>query len=89
MMQLMHGLTILPMFILVGNAAMDIWGGTIANIAEMTAVTGNLALLCFTVMLAAAPLFILFGWRKQLLFKKPMGLYAFIYGAGSLSRHDT
>ncbi len=76
----LHALGLLPMVLLMGAAILTIVGamGPIEFLA-VSGVLGDVTLILFTAMLACTPLHIVFGWRWVLKFKKPLGLYTFLY----------
>lgn len=53
---------------------------TINPIQDLTHRTGDAAIKLLILSLACTPLTILFGWRQLLALRKPLGLYAFMYG---------
>lgn len=61
------------------------WQGNMALLInpfqDVTFRTGKAALVLLLLSLACTPLNILFGWRQVLALRKPLGLYAFMYGA--------
>jgi sulfoxide reductase heme-binding subunit YedZ len=63
-----------------------IWDGytgnlTVNPIQEITARTGKTALILLTLSLACTPASSLFGFRSALRWRRPLGLYAFLYAA--------
>ena len=64
--------------------AWDFWRGNAAleinPFQFITLRTGKAALILLLLSLACTPLHTLFGWRQVLLWRKPLGLYAFLYG---------
>jgi sulfoxide reductase heme-binding subunit YedZ len=64
--------------------AWDFWQGNMALLInpfqDVTFRTGKAALILLLLSLACTPLNTLFGWRQLLPLRKPLGLYAFMYG---------
>lgn len=62
-----------------------VWGYTsgqwIDPVAEVTSRTGSAALIMLVASLAITPITIVFGWRKIIPARKPLGLYAFLYAS--------
>ncbi len=56
-------------------------GGWIDPTAEITARTGSAALIMLVASLAVTPISFVFGWRKIVPARKPLGLYAFLYAS--------
>jgi methionine sulfoxide reductase heme-binding subunit len=54
---------------------------TVNPIQEATIRTGKYALIWLVLSLACTPLNTLFGWRRALALRRPLGLYAFMYAA--------
>jgi sulfoxide reductase heme-binding subunit YedZ len=63
----------------------DFWQGSMALMInpfqDVTFRTGKAALIFLLLSLAITPLHTVFGWRQLLPLRKPLGLYAFMYGA--------
>jgi len=64
--------------------ALLLWDGwhddlTINPIQEITARTGKSALVLLVLALAVTPLNTLFGWRRLIPLRRPLGVYAFLY----------
>ncbi len=70
-----------PLLLIVWN----FWQGNMALLInpfqDVTFRTGKAALILLLLSLACTPLNIVFGWRQVLPLRKPLGLYAFMYGA--------
>ncbi len=62
----------------------DFWQGNLALLInpfqDITFRTGKAALILLLLSLAVTPLNTLFGWRQIIPLRKPLGLYAFLYG---------
>lgn len=80
MRTLFHGVALLPLIIVMLAAA-----GTAVGLlpgGPFLALTSNLANVStwtFSLLLACMPLHILTGWRWPLTYKRPLGLYTFLY----------
>lgn len=63
----------------------DFWQGNMALLInpfqDITFRTGKAALILLLLSLAVTPLNTVFGWRQVIPLRKPLGLYAFMYGA--------
>lgn len=64
--------------------AWDIWQGNMALLInpfqDVTFRTGKAALILLLLSLAVTPVNTVFGWRQVIPLRKPLGLYAFMYG---------
>lgn len=69
----------LPFIILIFQWQMD--NLTVNPIQAATRFTGDWALIFLLLSLACTPLYILFKWRIPLKFRRPLGLYAFLYAS--------
>ena len=62
----------------------DIWQGNMALLInpfqDVTFRTGKAALILLLLSLAVTPVNTVFGWRQVIPLRKPLGLYAFMYG---------
>jgi len=76
---LVHGLALAPLALLVWNALNH--NLTANPIQAITFRTGKLALLLLVLSLACTPLNTAFGVRTALKWRRPLGLYAFMYAA--------
>ena len=64
------------------QVAWGLWQGRwVDPIAETTSRTGSAAILLLVLSLACTPVNTLLGWRFVLPARKPLGLYAFLYGS--------
>lgn len=54
---------------------------SINPIQDITSHTGKTAIILLVLSLACSPLNMLFGWKRVSAFRKPLGLYAFMYVA--------
>ncbi len=63
------------------HLAWDVWTDNLtANpIQDITARTGKTALVLLVAALAVTPLNTLFGWRRLIPLRRPLGVYAFLY----------
>ncbi len=59
----------------------DVWQGNLsANpIADITSRTGKTALVLLVLSLAVTPANTVFGWRRLIPLRRPLGVYAFVY----------
>lgn len=76
---LVHPLALAPLALLV----LDFFGNNLtANpIQDITLRTGLPALVLLVLSLVCTPLNTLFGWKRVLTLRRPLGLYAFLYAA--------
>ena len=78
----MHLAGIIPMVFIVANTGGALLGiSSIGDIEDMAEGIGSIAMYFFGAMLACTPLYAATGWRRPLGFRKPLGLYAFMYTA--------
>ncbi|MCB0063567.1 MAG: sulfoxide reductase heme-binding subunit YedZ [Caldilineaceae bacterium] len=69
---------LIPLVLLIQGYTSGQW---IDPVAEVTSRTGSAALIMLVASLAVTPVNIVFGWRKIIPARKPLGLYAFFYAA--------
>lgn len=69
---------LVPLVLLVWGYSSGQW---IDPVAEVTSRTGSAALIMLVASLAVTPINIVFGWRKIIPARKPLGLYAFFYAS--------
>jgi sulfoxide reductase heme-binding subunit YedZ len=76
---LIHPLTLLPLLVL----ALDWWASRLGvnpiQAAEQR--TGDIAIVLLGLSLACTPIQTLTGWKQIRIFRRPLGLYAFLYAA--------
>jgi sulfoxide reductase heme-binding subunit YedZ len=72
-----HIAALLPLALLL----FDAWRGDLTEnpIAEITSRTGKTALILLVLSLSVTPANTLFGWRRLIPLRRPLGVYAFVY----------
>ncbi|WP_322507370.1 protein-methionine-sulfoxide reductase heme-binding subunit MsrQ [Anaerolinea sp.] len=76
---LLHSVGWMPLIVLI--VRWQINDLTINPIQAATRFTGDWALIFLLLSLACTPLSLLFKWRQALRFRRPLGLYAFLYAS--------
>lgn len=78
----LHGIALAPLIVVTVTAILTLLGpATALDYLDVSAVITDASQLSFTLMLACTPLTILFSWRWTQPLKRPLGLYAFLYGS--------
>ena len=77
----LHAVAALPLVVVTVTAILTLLGpATALDFLDVSAILTDASQLAFTLMLACTPLTILFGWQWTQPLKRPLGLYAFMYG---------